>query len=96
MKISTRWIMAASFILSAIGFLMPFWPLSAVGVLLAALTGRIFFALFLGLLLDLAYGPPPGYFRILFFPFALLALIGSLFYALAGRYLFSKKLQEIL
>ena len=94
MTLSAPWIIALSGALSAAGFLIPFWPLSCIGILLAALTGRIFFALFLGLLLDIAYGPPPGYFRILYFPFALLALVGSLLYVLAGRYLLSKKLQE--
>jgi hypothetical protein len=90
----TPWIIVTSFILSAAGFLMPFWPLSVAGVLLSALTGRIFFALFLGLLLDIAWGPPPGYFHILYLPFVLLSLVGSLVYMFAGRYLLSKKRQE--
>lgn len=96
MKIPTPWVIATSFLFSAAGFLLPFWPLSGAGVLLFALTGRVFFALFVGLLLDIAWGPPPGYFRVLSFPFVLLSLGGSLIYALAGRYLLSKKPQETL
>ncbi len=51
---STKWILASSFALSAIGFLLPFWPLAVVGILLAALSGRVVFAIAIGLLLDIA------------------------------------------
>lgn len=70
-------IIAASFALVALGFLF-FWPLSIVGILLAALAGRWVTALLLGLLIDIAYGTPVGRLHFLLFPFTLLALLGIL------------------
>ncbi len=57
---NTRWIYAVSFALAAAGFLMPLWPLSVLGLLLAALSGRWLFAIAMGLLLDIGWGPPGG------------------------------------
>ncbi len=68
-------IIAASFALAALGFVFGFWPLSVAGIVLAALAGRWVTALLLGLLMDIAYGTPVGYLHVLFFPFALLALL---------------------
>ena len=84
---STYWVSLVSFIIAAVGFLLPFWPLTAVGVLLAALSGRWFFAILLGLLIDVAYGAPVGRFYFLYVPFTLLAVVGALArYFFAGRF----------
>lgn len=56
----------------------PLWPLSLLGVLLAALSGRWIFALFMGLLLDLAWGNPLGAWSYVYLPFAGAALAGAL------------------
>lgn len=74
---ATRWIWAVSFICAAAGFLLPWWPLSVVGILLAAFAGRYFFAIALGLLLDVAYGAPVGRWHVLYFPFALLGIAAA-------------------
>lgn len=78
-------IVAASFVLVALGFLF-FWPLSVVGILLAALTGRWITAILLGLLLDIAYSTPIGRLHFLLFPFALLALLGIIAYHIKLHY----------
>ncbi len=90
MKKNTSWILACSFALAAAGFLLPFWPLSVVGVLILALSGRWVYAVGLGLLLDLAYGAPLGTARFLFFPFMLVAFVAMLVRWLGGQYLFEK------
>ncbi|HEY5383168.1 MAG TPA: hypothetical protein VIJ88_01270 [Candidatus Paceibacterota bacterium] len=76
-KDSSRWIAALSFALAATGFLLPSWPLSLVGIVLAALSGRWLFAIMLGLLLDIAYGAPVGRWHFLYFPFTLAALVSA-------------------
>ncbi|MDE1924770.1 MAG: hypothetical protein KGH79_01135 [Patescibacteria group bacterium] len=81
MKKNTTWLLAVSFVLAAAGFLLPFWPLSAAGILVLACSGRFILAIALGLLLDIAYGAPIGRFHFLFFPFIILAAAGG-----AARY----------
>ena len=96
MSSTTGWIYAATFVLAAAGFLVPFWPLSVVGVAIAALSQRWLFALALGLLLDVAWGAPTGLMQYLFFPFALLALLCALLRLWSSRYLFDRAVQETL
>jgi hypothetical protein len=91
---NSRWIYAVSFALGATGFLLPLWPLSVLGVLLCALSGRFIFALFMGLLLDLAWGAPTGTARFLFFPFFAVALVAALGRYFGGRFLFDRRPQE--
>jgi len=79
MDMNTRWIVAVSFALAAAGFLLPFWPISMIGIVLAAASGRYVAAVTIGLLLDIAYGAPIGHWRFLYVPFTLLGLITSLF-----------------
>ncbi len=74
MSKSSRWIYAVTFLLAATGFLMPWWPFSVLGVVIAALSGRWIFAVILGLLLDLAWGAPTGSLGYFFFPFTAAAL----------------------
>jgi hypothetical protein len=94
MSRSSRYIYAVSFILGAAGFLLPLWPLSVLGVLLCALSGRFIFALFMGLLLDIAWGAPSGTAQYLFFPFAALALGGVVVHVFGVRYFFDRTVQE--
>jgi hypothetical protein len=69
------WMLALSLMLAAAGLLLPFWPLSFLGMLLAALLGRWILAIILGLVLDSIYGAPIGSLHVLYFPFTLAALV---------------------
>ncbi|HUD02519.1 MAG TPA: hypothetical protein VMR46_00660 [Candidatus Paceibacterota bacterium] len=89
------WISAGSFALAAAGFLLPFWPLSVLGIALAAFTGRWMLAIVFGLLLDIAYGAPVGRWQVLYIPFTLTALVCVLGRAIASRYM-RKKYQDTL
>ncbi len=73
---------------------MPLWPLSVVGVVLAALSGRWIFAVIVGLMLDLAWGAPTGMYRYLFFPFTIVALVGFIVRYWGSRYFLDKNPQE--
>ncbi len=73
MSLSSRYIYAISFAIAATGFLVPLWPLCVVGILIAALSGRYFFALLMGVLIDLGFGPPAGWLYYIYMPFTALA-----------------------
>lgn len=94
MNYDDKLVLPGLFALVAIGFLLPFWPLSAFGVLLAGVLGRGIFALALGLLLDIAWGVPPGYMSVVMFPFTLLSLISVVLRFFAHRYLLQKSPQK--
>lgn len=96
MMSSTRLLVALCFVLAAMGFLLPFWPLSALGILIAALAGRFLFAIGVGLLLDIAYGTPVGTLQVLWFPFTLFAVISLILRLLAKRYLMGRGQPETL
>lgn len=86
---SRRWTLAALIALWAAGFLIPLWPLSVLGVVLVALLGRWFLALLLGLVLDLAWGAPPGMLHFLLFPMTLCAILAALVRLVASKYFIS-------
>ena len=94
MSKSSRWIYAVTFLLAAGGFLIPFWPLSVLGVLLAALSGRWIFAVIVGLLLDIAWGAPTSTLRYLLFPFTVVALLGVALRQWGGYYFLDRNPQE--
>jgi hypothetical protein len=71
------WMLLISFILMALGFLLPFWPLGLLGILLAAASGRYIAAIAMGLLLDVAFGAPVGRWSFLYVPFTLFAAATS-------------------
>lgn len=75
---------ALSFVITAMGFLLPLWPLCVVGISISALSGRWIFAVFMALLIDLAWGAPFGVLQYVYFPFTALALALA-----AGRYFLS-------
>ncbi len=75
---ASRWIYAVSFALCAMGFLLPLWPLSVLGIALAALSGRWLAGLCMGVLLDLAWGGPMGLAQFLYLPFSIAALVLAL------------------
>ncbi|MES2203381.1 MAG: hypothetical protein V4474_03615 [Patescibacteria group bacterium] len=75
---SSRITYAVSFLLAAGGFLWPFWPLSVLGIILSALTGRWIFAVFMGLLLDVAWSIPTGVWDTIYLPFTALAVVVAL------------------
>jgi hypothetical protein len=90
MTLASRYIYALSFAIAAIGFLLPFWPLCVVGVLIAALSGRYFFAVGMALLLDLGSGAPTGIMHYLFVPYTICAVIAALVRLYAGAYFLDK------
>jgi hypothetical protein len=69
--------------------LFPFWPLSVLGIALAAFSGRWVLAVALGLLLDIAYGAPIGRWHVLYVPFTLAALACVL-----GHYFFTHYMRK--
>ena len=81
-----RWILAVFVSLAAMGFLLPLWPLSVLGVALLSLSGRWFAALCLGALLDLAWGTPVGPLHVLVVPFVLTAVVFALVRLFAAKY----------
>ncbi len=93
---SSRWIYAVSFILLSLGFLSPFWPLSLLGILLSALSGRYVFAVFVALILDIAYGAPTATVAYIYFPFTALALVASLLRHFSARFFLDRNRQETL
>ena len=93
---ASRWLYAVSFALVAAGFLMPLWPLCVVGLLLCALSGRWLFALFLGLLLDVAWGAPTGLAQYLFLPFTLCALAAAMARLWGGSYFLERGARDTL
>lgn len=87
---SSRFIYAVSFILVALGFLMPLWPLSIAGILLAAFSGRIIFAVLVAFVLDIAWGAPTGLAQYLYFPVTLVALVSIAVRLLSSRFLLQR------
>lgn len=90
MTLASRYIYALSFAIAAIGFLMPLWPLCILGILIAALSGRYFFAMLVAILLDLGFGPPVGLLHYLYMPFTILAAIAALVRYFGGSYFLDK------
>ncbi len=94
MSKSNRLILSAIFLLAAAGFLLPFWPLEALAVILAALLGHPLFAISLGLLLDVAYGAPTGLMQYAFFPFTILAGVSVIIKKVGVKYLLGRRPPE--
>jgi len=86
MSKNSRLIYALSFVIVSVGFFVPLWPLVIVGILIAALSGRWMFATFMGLLIDVAWGPPSGVLHLVYVPFTLVALGAALLSMLLGGY----------
>jgi hypothetical protein len=89
----SKWIYPLSFVISASGFLLPFWPLSVAGILVAAFAKKYIFAVIIGLLIDIAFGAPTRFYY-LYFPFALAGLIGVIIRILADKYILDKDYPE--
>lgn len=90
MTLSSRYIYAITFAIAATGFLLPFWPLCIIGVLIAALSGRYFFAVVVGLLLDLGSGVPTGWLHYVVVPFTAVAALASLVRVFGMAYFLDK------
>ncbi len=90
----TRWVYAGTFLLIGAGFLLPFWPLSVVGVALCALSGHYIFAVIAALLVDVAWGAPLGTAQYLFFPLTLFAAACALLRLWAGKYFLDRGLDN--
>jgi hypothetical protein len=89
-------LLAYVFVLAAGGFIASFWPLEALGVLIAALLGYPVYAVGVGILLDLAYGAPTGHLHPLLFPMTVLALLGLIARHWGKRYFFDASAQDTL
>jgi len=90
MKQNTIWIVTTSFLVAAAGFLLPFWPLTVVGIALCAFSGRWPYAIAIGLLLDVGYGAPVGPYHALYVPFTLCALVCTAVRLLGARYMLGR------
>lgn len=90
MTLASGHIYALTFAIAATGFLVPFWPLSVAGILIAALSGRYIFALMVALLLDLASGVPTGFLHYLYAPFTILAALAGALRLFGGAYVLDK------
>ncbi|HWB34278.1 MAG TPA: hypothetical protein VG753_03105 [Candidatus Paceibacterota bacterium] len=86
MKKNSYIAIAIIFLIAAAGFLIPFWPLTVLGVAAMALAGYPLWAIALGLLLDVAYGAPTGTLHLLIFPFTIVALAGIVVREAGKRY----------
>lgn len=91
---ASRWLYASTFVLVAAGFLLPFWPISVVGIALCALSGRWIFAVVAALLVDVAWGAPVGTAHYLYFPLTLFALVCTALRVWGGTYFLDRGLQE--
>lgn len=91
-----RWILAVFFIVAALGFLVPFWPLCLLGIALMALWGRWLPAIITGLLLDLAWGAPVGLLHFLYFPFTICAAALALARFVGAKYVLDRDVPETL
>lgn len=96
MSKASRVIYASSFVVAAAGFLIPFWPLSLVGIAIAALCGRYIFAVIVALLLDVAWGVPVGILHYLYFPFTIFAIVISLVYRVSAQYFLDRSSPDTL
>jgi len=87
MKASPIIIACASWALMLLGFALSFWPLGGIGIVLAALQGRFFSAIGIGLVLDIAYGAPTGTLHFLYIPFTFAAaVLCFLYYFFASNF----------
>lgn len=68
-------IIACSLASFLFGFLVPWWPLMALGIALLVLYGHTGLGVSAGLLFDVLWGAPPGAFMLLHFPFLLFAAV---------------------
>jgi hypothetical protein len=81
---------ALIFLCMLLGLLVPFWPLAAVGVALAAFYSGMYLAAGAGLAFDLLYGPPTGFLAEIHFPFFAFALVCCLLRVGALRYILER------
>lgn len=69
-----------------LGFLIPWWPLTLLGLILLAMGGRWVPAFLCAFFLDVVYGVPPGHLHILPFPFTFLVCVMLIVQLLLVRY----------
>jgi hypothetical protein len=83
-----------SLLLMVAGLVLPFWPLSALGVLAAVLGGRWMFGMVLALALDLLWGAPTGAWRWDPLPMATLAFVATALRLFGGKYFLDRTLPD--
>lgn len=64
----------AALLAVVLGFGLPFWPLSVLGLLVAATAGQYVLAIAIGIFLDVVYGSPLGYLHLVRVPFMLFSI----------------------
>jgi hypothetical protein len=88
-----KWYGAALLALAA-GALLPWWPLCALAVLVLILGQQEASGIALALMLDIAYGPPPGLLQYAVFPFTLCALALMALTRWGGAVFFDRRSSE--
>ena len=87
MRLNDTFILVLSILLCVLGLVVGWWPLSLLGVLLAAFGGRWIVALLFAFLLDCIFGAPLTFLHALVFPFTFLTLCIVIVRALTIRHL---------
>lgn len=90
MTFPSRYIYALTFGITATGFLLPFWPFTVLGILVAVFSGRYWFAIGMALLIDIGSGMPTGIMWYVGLPFTALAAVAALIRVLVERYFLDK------
>ena len=81
----TSWMGWLAALIALLGFLF-YWPLGIIAILLAVFFEHYAVAIIIGIILDLAWGPPPASFHFLFFPLTILALVSMVVRISVKRY----------
>jgi hypothetical protein len=82
--------------LALAGVFLPFWPLAVAAILLSGLMGYGIFSFMLGFLFDLLWGPPPGLWHSVIFPWMFTAVLAIVISLAARRFLLGKSLPKTL
>ncbi len=85
-----KWIYTGTFACAAAGLILPFWPLTVFGVVVAIVYGRVVYGLCLALIFDLILGVPTGILYWVHFPLFALALLCFVLRYFALRYMIKR------
>jgi hypothetical protein len=88
-----RFVVLLASMLCVAAFVFEFWPLAVLGIITAGFGGASFVALILGIVIDLMYGSPGGWFSYLLFPFTIVACITIGGRVAGTKYLFERTTQ---
>lgn len=94
MKPRWRISLVVFFLITAVGFVLPFWPLTLLGIALLAFNGNWLAAILSALLIDLAWGAPVGFLHVLYAPFTACALLLCVLRWWGSEYFIDRNRQE--